>query len=75
MEKFITLFKHNRIVRYSVLSGFILLAYIYWGEVGAVAILFVTAGPFRGRLRYNDVVDDPDIFGLTLTNLFNNFNK
>ena len=61
MEEFITQFKNNRIVRYSVLSGFILLAYL---SVGAVAILIVATGLFLGRLSYNDSVDDLDIQGL-----------
>ena len=58
MEEFITQFKNNRLVRYSVLSGFVLLAYLLGG---AVAILIAVSGLFLGRLSYNDVIDDLDI--------------
>jgi len=58
VEEFITQFKNNRFVRYSVLSGFVLLAYLLGG---AVAILIAVAGLFLGRLSYNDVIDDLDI--------------
>ena len=58
MEEFITQFKNNRFVRYSVLSGFVLLAYL---SGGAVAILIAVCGFFLGRLSYNDVIDDLDI--------------
>tara|TARA_B110000305_G_C19291915_1_gene564640 strand:- start:749 stop:958 length:210 start_codon:yes stop_codon:yes gene_type:complete len=58
VEEFITQFKNNRFVRYSVLSGFVLLAYLLGG---AVAILIAVCGLFLGRLSYNDVIDDVDI--------------
>jgi len=58
VEDFITQFKNNRFVRYSVLSGFVLLAYLLGG---AVAILIAVSGLFLGRLSYNDVIDDLDI--------------
>ena len=58
MEEFITQFKNNRFVRYSVLSGFVLLAYLLGG---AFAILIAVSGLFLGRLSYNDVIDDLDI--------------
>ena len=58
MEEFITLLKNNRFVRYSVLSGFVLLAYLLGG---AVAILIAVCGLVLGRLSYNDVIDDLDI--------------
>jgi len=58
VEEFITQFKNNRFVRYSVLSGFVLLAYLLGG---AVAILIAVSGLFLGRLSYNDVIDDLDI--------------
>ena len=58
MEEFITQLKNNRIVRYSVLSGFLLLAYLLGG---AVAILIAVCGLVLGRLSYNDVIDDIDI--------------
>ncbi|MBL4825419.1 MAG: hypothetical protein JKY07_09330 [SAR324 cluster bacterium] len=58
MEEFIKQFKNNRFVRYSVLSGFVLLAYLLGG---AVAILIAVSGLFLGRLSYNDVIDDLDI--------------
>ena len=58
MEEFITQFKNNRFVRYSVLSGFVLLAYLLGG---AVAILIAVSGLFLGRLSYNDVIVDLDI--------------
>ena len=58
MEEFITQLKNNRFVRYSVLSGFVLLAYLL-GE--AVAILIAVCGLVLGRLSYNDVIDDLDI--------------
>ena len=58
MEEFITQFKNNRFVRYSVLSGFVLLAYLLGG---AVAILIAVCRLFLGRLSYNDVIDDVDI--------------
>ena len=58
MEEFITQFKNNRIVRYSVLSGFVLLAYLLGG---AIAILIAVCGLFLGRLSYNEVIDDLDI--------------
>ena len=61
MEDFITQFKNNRIVRYSVLSGFVLLAYFLGGAVG---ILIAVFGLFLGRLSYNDVIDDLDIWFL-----------
>ena len=58
MEEFITQLKNNRFFRYSVLSGFVLLAYLLGG---AVAILIAVCGMVLGRLSYNDVVDDLDI--------------
>ena len=58
MEEFITQLKNNRFVRYSVLSGFVLLAYLLGG---AVAILIAVCGLVLGRLSYNDVIDDIDI--------------
>ena len=58
MEEFITQLKNNRFVRYSVLSGFLLLAYLLGG---AVAILIAVCGLVLGRLSYNDVIDDIDI--------------
>ena len=58
MEEFITQLKNNRFVRYSVLSGFVLLAYFLGG---AVAILIAVCGLVLGRLSYNDVIDDLDI--------------
>ena len=58
MEEFITQLKNNRFVRYSVLSGFVLLAYLLGG---AVAILIAVSGLVLGRLSYNDVIDDLDI--------------
>ena len=58
MEEFITQLKNNRFVRYSVLSGFVLLAYLLGG---AVAILIAACGLVLGRLSYNDVIDDLDI--------------
>jgi len=57
-EEFITQLKNNRFVRYSVLSGFVLLAYLLGG---AVAILIAVCGLVLGRLSYNDVIDDLDI--------------
>ena len=58
MEEFITQLKNNRFFRYSVLSGFVLLAYLLGG---AVAILIAVCGLVLGRLSYNDVIDDLDI--------------
>ncbi|HCV44522.1 MAG TPA: hypothetical protein DF909_00285 [Deltaproteobacteria bacterium] len=58
VEEFITQLKNNRFVRYSVLSGFVLLAYLFGG---AVAILIAVCGLVLGRLSYNDVIDDLDI--------------
>ena len=58
MEEFITQLKNNRFIRYSVLSGFVLLAYLLGG---AVAILIAVCGLVLGRLSYNDVIDDLDI--------------
>ena len=58
MEEFITQLKNNRFVRYSVLSGFVLLSYLLGG---AVAILIAVCGLVLGRLSYNDVIDDIDI--------------
>ena len=58
MEDFITQFKNTRFVRYSVLGGFVLLAYLLGG---AVAILIAVSGLVLGRLSYNDVIDDLDI--------------
>ena len=58
MEEFITQLKNNRFVRYSVLSGFVLLAYLLGG---AVSILIAVCGLVLGRLSYNDVIDDLDI--------------
>ena len=58
MEEFITQLKNNRFIRYSVLSGFVLLAYLLGG---AVAILIAVCGLVLGRLSYNDVIDDIDI--------------
>ena len=58
MEEFITQLKNNRFVRYSVLSGFVLLAYLLGG---AVAILIAVCGLVLGRLSYTDVIDDLDI--------------
>ena len=58
MEEFITQLKNNRFVRYSVLSGFVLLSYLLGG---AVAILIAICGLVLGRLSYNDVIDDLDI--------------
>ena len=58
MEEFITQLKNNSFVRYSVLSGFVLLAYLLGG---AVAILIAVCGLVLGRLSYNDVIDDLDI--------------
>jgi len=58
VEEFIIQLKNNRFVRYSVLSGFVLLAYLLGG---AVAILIAVCGLVLGRLSYNDVIDDLDI--------------
>ena len=58
MEEFITQLKKNRIVRYTVLRGFVVLAYLLGG---IVAILIAVCGLFLGRLSYNDVIDDLDI--------------
>ena len=58
MEEFITQLKNNRFIRYSVLSGFVLLAYLLGG---AVAILIAVCGLVLGRLSYNDVIGDIDI--------------
>ena len=58
MEVFITQLKNNSFVLYSVLSGFVLLAYLLGG---AVAILIAICGLVLGRLSYNDVIDDLDI--------------
>ena len=58
MEEFNTQFKKNPFVRYTVLGGFILLAFLLGG---AVAVLIAVCGIFLGRLSYNDVVDDLDI--------------
>ena len=58
MEEFITQLKINRFFRYSVISGFVILAYLLGG---AVAVLIAVCGIFLGRLSYNDIVDDLDI--------------
>ncbi|MDC0223923.1 hypothetical protein OAK62_00595 [Deltaproteobacteria bacterium] len=58
MEEFITQLKINRFFRYSVISGFVILAYLLGG---AIAVLIAVCGVFIGRLSYNDIVDDLDI--------------
>ncbi|HJL94253.1 MAG TPA: hypothetical protein QF871_03375 [SAR324 cluster bacterium] len=58
MEEFITQLKINRFFRYSVISGFVILAYLLGG---AIAVLIAVCGVFLGRLSYNDIVDDLDI--------------
>ena len=58
MEEFITQLKINRFFRYSVISGFVILAFLLGG---AVAVLIAVCGIFLGRLSYNDIVDDLDI--------------
>ena len=58
MEEFITQLKVNRFFRYSVISGFVILAYLLGG---AIAVLIAVCGVFLGRLSYNDIVDDLDI--------------
>ena len=58
MEEFITQLKINRFFRYSVISGFVILAYLLGG---AIAVLIAVCGVFLGRLSYNDAVDDLDI--------------
>ncbi|PQM55185.1 MAG: hypothetical protein CL924_02250 [Deltaproteobacteria bacterium] len=58
VEEFITQLKINRFFRYSVISGFVILAYLLGG---AIAVLIAVCGVFLGRLSYNDIVDDLDI--------------
>ena len=58
MEEFITQLKINRFFRYSVISGFVILAYLLGG---AIAVFIAVCGVFLGRLSYNDIVDDLDI--------------
>ena len=58
MEEFVTQLKMNRFFRYSVISGFVILAFLLGG---AVAVLIAVCGIFLGRLSYNDIVDDLDI--------------
>ena len=58
MEEFITQLKINRFFRYSVIIGFVILAYLLGG---AIAVLIAVCGVFLGRLSYNDIVDDLDI--------------
>ena len=58
MEEFVTQLKINRFFRYSVISGFVILAYLLGG---AIAVLIAVCGVFIGRLSYNDIVDDLDI--------------
>ena len=58
MEEFVTQLKMNRFFRYSVISGFVILAYLLGG---AIAVLIAVCGVFLGRLSYNDIVDDLDI--------------
>ena len=58
MEEFVTQLKINRFFRYSVISGFVILAFLLGG---AVAVLIAFCGIFLGRLSYNDIVDDLDI--------------
>ena len=58
MEEFVTQLKINRFFRYSVISGFVILAYLLGG---AIAVLIAVCGVFLGRLSYNDIVDDLDI--------------
>ena len=58
MEEFITQLKINRFFRYSVISGFVILAYLLGG---AIAVLIAVCGVFLGRLSYNDIVEDLDI--------------
>ena len=58
VEEFVTQLKINRLFRYSVISGFVILAYLLGG---AIAVLIAVCGVFLGRLSYNDIVDDLDI--------------
>ena len=58
MEEFITQLKINRFFRYSVISGFVILAYLLGGPI---AVFIAVCGVFLGRLSYNDIVDDLDI--------------
>ena len=58
MKEFVTQLKINRFFRYSVISGFVILAYLLGG---AIAVLIAVCGVFIGRLSYNDIVDDLDI--------------
>ena len=58
MEEFVTQLKINRFFRYSVISGFVILAFLLGG---AVSVLIAVCGIFLGRLSYNDIVDDLDI--------------
>ena len=58
MEEFVTQLKINRFFRYTVISGFVILAYLLGG---AIAVLIAVCGVFLGRLSYNDIVDDLDI--------------
>tara|TARA_B100001175_G_C19368072_1_gene570372 strand:+ start:126 stop:335 length:210 start_codon:yes stop_codon:yes gene_type:complete len=58
VEEFVTQLKINRFFRYSVISGFVILAYLLGG---AIAVLIAVCGVFIGRLSYNDIVDDLDI--------------
>tara|TARA_B100001142_G_scaffold318595_1_gene360912 strand:+ start:117 stop:293 length:177 start_codon:yes stop_codon:yes gene_type:complete len=58
VQEFKTQFKNNPLFRYTVLGGFILLAFLLGG---AVAVLIAVCGIFLGKLSYNEAVDDLDI--------------
>ena len=59
MEEFIIQLKINRIVRYSVISGFVLLTYVISGNWFTVFVALI--GLILGRISYNDHVEDMDI--------------
>jgi len=60
MEEFVFQIKSNRIVRYLVFSGFILLSYVL--STGSLMTAgLVAGGMVLGRISYNDAVEDLEV--------------
>ena len=60
MEEFFYQFKTNRVVKWTVLSAFVLVAFVF-SERSVFTGIFTLLGIALGRLSYNDHVDRMDV--------------
>ncbi|MBF0238997.1 MAG: hypothetical protein HQM12_14945 [SAR324 cluster bacterium] len=60
MDEFLHQFKSNRIVRYTILCGFVLIAFVFSNK-SLFTTLIAVSGLVLGRLSYNDHVDNYDV--------------